>query len=64
MRAVGLFDFGGGPCQVSGQEMITHPEKILFPDSGITKGDLCSYYEAIAPAAGGTSTPSTSPQMF
>src|ERR1044071_4370042 len=30
--------------------MITHPEKILFPDDGITKGELASYYEAIAPA--------------
>ena len=29
--------------------MITHPEKILFPDEGITKGDLAAYYEAIAP---------------
>jgi len=29
--------------------MITHPEKILFPDDGITKGELASYYEAIAP---------------
>ena len=29
--------------------MITHPEKILFPDVGITKGELASYYEAIAP---------------
>ena len=29
--------------------MITHPEKILFPNDGITKGDLASYYEAIAP---------------
>lgn len=29
--------------------MITHPEKILFPDAGITKGELTSYYEAIAP---------------
>jgi bifunctional non-homologous end joining protein LigD len=29
--------------------MITHPEKILFPESGITKGELASYYEAIAP---------------
>jgi bifunctional non-homologous end joining protein LigD len=28
---------------------ISHPEKVLFPDSGITKGELCSYYEAIAP---------------
>lgn len=29
--------------------VITHPEKVLFPDDGITKGDLASYYEAIAP---------------
>ena len=29
---------------------ITHPEKILFPDDGITKGELAEYYEAIAPA--------------
>ncbi len=29
--------------------MISHPEKVLFPDDGITKGELASYYEAIAP---------------
>jgi len=29
--------------------MITHPEKILFPADGITKGELASYYETIAP---------------
>ena len=29
--------------------MITHPEKIMFPGEGITKGELASYYEAIAP---------------
>ena len=28
---------------------ITHPEKILFPADGITKGDLAEYYKAIAP---------------
>jgi len=28
--------------------MITHPEKVLFPDDGITKGDLAAYYEAVA----------------
>ena len=28
---------------------ISHPEKVLFPDDGITKGDLCAYYESIAP---------------
>ena len=29
--------------------MITHPEKLMFPDDGITKGELAAYYEAIAP---------------
>jgi bifunctional non-homologous end joining protein LigD len=29
--------------------MITHPEKILFPGDGITKGELASDYEMIAP---------------
>ena len=29
--------------------MITHPDKVLFPDDGITKGELAAYYEAIAP---------------
>jgi bifunctional non-homologous end joining protein LigD len=29
--------------------MITHPEKVLFPSDGITKGELAAYYEAIAP---------------
>ena len=28
--------------------MITHPDKVLFPDDGITKGALAAYYEAIA----------------
>ena len=28
--------------------MITHPEKVLFPDDGITKGDLAAYYDAMA----------------
>jgi bifunctional non-homologous end joining protein LigD len=26
---------------------ISHPEKVLFPDDGITKGDLASYYERV-----------------
>ena len=29
--------------------MITHPDKVLFPEDGITKGDLAAYYEAVAP---------------
>ena len=27
---------------------ISHPEKLLFPDDGITKGDLAAYYEDVA----------------
>lgn len=30
--------------------MITHPEKVLFPEDGVTKGELAAYYEAVAPA--------------
>jgi len=30
--------------------VITHSEKVLFPDDGITKGELAAYYEAIAPS--------------
>lgn len=30
--------------------MITHPDKVLFPDDGITKGELAGYYTMVAPA--------------
>ena len=29
---------------------ITHPEKVLFPEDGITKGELADYYQTVAPA--------------
>jgi bifunctional non-homologous end joining protein LigD len=29
--------------------VITHPEKLLFPDDRISKGEVAAYYEAIAP---------------
>jgi bifunctional non-homologous end joining protein LigD len=29
--------------------VITHPDKVLFPADGITKGELAAYYEAVAP---------------
>src|SRR5262249_42042355 len=32
------------------ENLITHPDKVLFPQDGITKGEMAAYYEAIAPA--------------
>jgi bifunctional non-homologous end joining protein LigD len=29
--------------------VITHPDKLIFPADGITKAELASYYEAVAP---------------
>jgi len=28
---------------------ITHPERLIFPDSEVTKGDLAAFYDAMAP---------------
>lgn len=39
-----------GPRTRSESVVITHPEKVLFPDDGVTKGELAAYYEAVAPA--------------
>ena len=35
--------------QASPVVSISHPDKLLFPDDGITKGDLAQYYERLAP---------------
>lgn len=32
-----------------GSVVISHPEKVLFPEDGITKGELAGYYALIAP---------------
>jgi bifunctional non-homologous end joining protein LigD len=34
---------------VSDRVRVTHPEKVLFPGDGVTKGDLVAYYRAVAP---------------
>jgi len=34
---------------VSDRVQITHPDKVLFPDDGITKADLADYYQTVAP---------------
>ncbi|HEV7664014.1 MAG TPA: non-homologous end-joining DNA ligase [Chloroflexota bacterium] len=33
----------------AGDGEITHPDKVLFPEDGITKGELAAYYAAVAP---------------
>jgi bifunctional non-homologous end joining protein LigD len=33
----------------AGAVVITHPERVLFPEDGITKGDLAAYYREVAP---------------
>lgn len=35
--------------RIVGKAKLTNQSKIFWPADGITKGDLCSYYEAIAP---------------
>ena len=35
---------------IDGHEItITHPDKVLFPEDGITKGELAAYFQQIAP---------------
>jgi bifunctional non-homologous end joining protein LigD len=34
---------------MSDRVRVTHPEKVLFPGDGITKGDLVAYYRTVAP---------------
>lgn len=33
------------------QVAVTHPERVVFPDTGVTKGQLVDYYRRIAPLA-------------
>lgn len=34
---------------MSDRVKVTHPDKVLFPDDGITKADLADYYRSVAP---------------
>src|SRR5262249_47902393 len=40
---------GRARCRERAAVTITHPDKVLFPNDGITKGELAAYYEAVAP---------------
>ena len=35
--------------RISSLVVVSHPEKVLFPDSGVTKGDVAEYYHRVAP---------------
>ncbi|NBW76882.1 MAG: hypothetical protein EBR34_13960 [Sphingomonadaceae bacterium] len=37
------------PAPAEPEVRITHPERVVFPDDGITKGDLADYYRQMAP---------------
>ncbi len=42
----------GEHLEVDGEQVtITHPDKVVFPDLGVTKLDLVRYYLAVAPGA-------------
>jgi bifunctional non-homologous end joining protein LigD len=34
--------------RISSLVVVSHPEKVLFPDSGVTKGDVADYYHRAA----------------
>ena len=38
-----------GADRVVGKARLTNQDKVFWPEDGITKGDLCDYYEAVAP---------------
>src|SRR5918994_7463935 len=40
---------GTTPCVAPRSVRLSSPERVLFPDEGITKQDLFEYYRAIAP---------------
>lgn len=40
----------GNDSRTVGRVTLTNQSKLYWPDDGITKGDLCNYYEEVAPA--------------
>jgi bifunctional non-homologous end joining protein LigD len=42
---------GAGPVEIAGRTLrLSNLDKVLWPEAGITKGDLVAYYRAVAPA--------------
>jgi bifunctional non-homologous end joining protein LigD len=39
------------PGQASSSIKVTHPDRLIFPESTVTKGDLAAFYDAMAPVA-------------
>src|SRR4029450_9176168 len=42
---------GQGGARGHARDVISHPDKLLFPEDGITKGELAAYYDAVATPA-------------
>ncbi|MEV0295902.1 ATP-dependent DNA ligase [Nocardia sp. NPDC050710] len=42
--------FGGGPGKPSIEVELSNLDKVLYPETGTTKGEVIAYYSAIAPA--------------
>ncbi len=38
----------GRPTMTREAVVLTHPDRVLFPDTGVTKGDVAAYYETVA----------------
>ena len=47
-RTVRVARDAGSSLRIAGIA-ISHPDRLVFPDAGITKGDLAAYYDRIAP---------------
>jgi bifunctional non-homologous end joining protein LigD len=39
---------GGGRARAARKVGLTSADRVLFPDDGVTKGDLYAYYDAVA----------------